>query len=215
VNGGVIGKDGGGAISLMDITIEDERGTDARFKLHGACGDGDIIKDAVSAAAFGEGMMSAAGEIDGDAILEGAARRRDGGSCGASAAFDHLERPGEADPPKFITGELSIEDALDPVGGMYESELFDFGGWRHHDIVLRESTAGLEAFAEQSVAGHGKLVPGREWEDEEVGVVEFHSGIIAKEGTSVPCGYSAQESRCACGEFREQMFAFFDGRELW
>ena len=62
-NAFVTGQNAGGAIALMDITINDQYPVCPAFSLHGACGNGGIIEYTKAFATITKGVVRAAGEI--------------------------------------------------------------------------------------------------------------------------------------------------------
>ena len=74
----VVREDGVGAVTLMSIGVQDE---DPQVRLGEVLltdGDGDVIEHAIALSLVRECMMGPAGEITGQAVLQGRRRRRQG-----------------------------------------------------------------------------------------------------------------------------------------
>ena len=76
-------KDRGGAVALMDVEIHDQRPLDQPFLTQDPDCDGDVVEEAEAGAVIGKGMVTAAGCVAGQSMLEretagehGAADRR-------------------------------------------------------------------------------------------------------------------------------------------
>ena len=77
---GVRGKDLRGAVSLVNVEIDDRDAVDAVIALEGADGDGDVVEDAEAGAFGDEGVMRTSGERAAPAMGEGFAGRGQGGT---------------------------------------------------------------------------------------------------------------------------------------
>ena len=80
-------EDRRGAIALMDVEIDDGRPLDRALRLQLANGDGHIVEHAESLAMIGERMMSAAGQIAGEPVLERRTRRQQGTGRGKTRSL--------------------------------------------------------------------------------------------------------------------------------
>ena len=76
-------EDRGGAVALMNVEIDHQRPLDQSFLTQDPDCDGDIVEEAEACAVVGEGMVTAAGRVAGQSMLEretagehGAANRR-------------------------------------------------------------------------------------------------------------------------------------------
>jgi hypothetical protein len=67
-NSGVISDNGGRAVSLMNITVDNQDILGKTFGLHGPGGDHTVVQPAKPLAVIMEGMVGSAAEIDGNPI---------------------------------------------------------------------------------------------------------------------------------------------------
>ena len=116
VDSRVVGKNGGGAVALVYITIEDDGALQMAGGLQAAQGDGDIVEDAEALTPIWPGVVGAAGEGGRQPFLQGGAAGADGATDGMAAALHHAARPGEADAADVLVAQLAAEDAADIAG---------------------------------------------------------------------------------------------------
>ena len=102
-----------GAVALVHVAIDDRnRAVRQPSRCSDATGDGDVVEDAVAFAAIGERVMRAAGEVGGAALPQSRPGGRDGRADRSPRAFDHLRRPGKADPPLRLARQCAVAMAL-------------------------------------------------------------------------------------------------------
>lgn len=153
---GVVLIDGGGAIALMDIEIDDGDAADEAERAEMLNGDGDVVEDAEACALMGEGVMGATGEIAAEAVLHGIEGRGDGATDGSEGAVDERFGPGKADAADGLLREGAAKEGIEVVGRVDAGELLpgSEGG------ALKAEVAGWgEEVAHQPVLFHGELVP--------------------------------------------------------
>ena len=66
---GLVPKDGGGAVPLVHVAVDDRRASDGALAQEDGRRDRDVVEHAVAFAAIAEGVMGAAGEVGGNARL--------------------------------------------------------------------------------------------------------------------------------------------------
>lgn len=86
---GVCGEDGGGAVPLVDVTVDDGYSFDVGLLVEVAGGDGDIVEDAEARAIIGVGVVGATAEGEGVTILKSGLTSGDGGTDDMLGATDH------------------------------------------------------------------------------------------------------------------------------
>ena len=74
----------------MDVAVKYDDSLCAPFSLHGAGGDDGIVEQAESLATIPEGVMGAAGQVDGDALSQGGPAGGDGAARGVARPQDQL-----------------------------------------------------------------------------------------------------------------------------
>ena len=69
-HGGVVSEDGGGAVALVHVEVDDRDAARVLVALQDARGDGDVVEDAEALAAIGERMVRASRKIGGDPVVQ-------------------------------------------------------------------------------------------------------------------------------------------------
>ena len=108
--GGLVGEEEGGAVSLMDVQVEDGGGGDPSLAAEEREGYGAVVEDAVAVAGVGAGVVGASGQADADAVFQGVAGGGDGGADRAAGALDQLGRPGETE-----AAEVALDSTIQMI----------------------------------------------------------------------------------------------------
>ncbi len=135
-HGRVIGKDGGRAVSLVDVAINHDRLANTPFGLQHANGHRHVIEDAKASAGGGRGVMRTPGEVHGDVIDQSGTAGLDSCPGGSSSPFDQLAGPGKANPALFQGGEQTRCDLVHVGRIVSQGQLRVAGGRRYHALDL-------------------------------------------------------------------------------
>src|SRR5260221_1451487 len=88
-HGRVAGKNGGRAVALVDVEVDDQDAFDATLRLHRARGDRGVVEDAEAFAEVAMGVVRAAGEVDAATAGECAPASREGRAGGSARTLHH------------------------------------------------------------------------------------------------------------------------------
>ncbi len=91
-DGGIVGEDGGGAVAVVHVGINDHGFADGAIGLHFADGNGYIVDRAETLAMSGVGVMEAAADVAAEAIKGGGLRGEDGTPGGEPEGVDEFRR---------------------------------------------------------------------------------------------------------------------------
>ncbi len=92
---GIVVKDGGGAVPLMDIDIDHHRTMDAAVGLQVPNRDRHVVQHTETLAVVGKRVMEAAADVHGHPSLQRAPRGLDASSRAKKRRLDQLSRVGE------------------------------------------------------------------------------------------------------------------------
>jgi hypothetical protein len=101
-------------------------------------------------------------------------RRSAGATIGACRAALTTGVAGEADGFLFLITELTVADASNVVTVVRQRQFVVAGGLRQLEIGLGKITAGKQRLAQPGILFHRETMPGRQWQNEGVGVEESH-----------------------------------------
>ena len=107
----VLGEEDGGAVSLMHVEVDDERPAGGGLGAQNGDGHGDVVEEAVAFRAIGIGVMRAAGQVAGNAVLQRGACRLDGAVHRPAGAAHQGLRPRESEAPLFLARQLAPQSA--------------------------------------------------------------------------------------------------------
>lgn len=174
VDVGVTCEDGGGAVALVCVCI-DNHDFDARlFVLKIADGDGNVVEDAVAFSVFPEGVVGAAGEAYADALYEsGMAGEASGFNFGGGAGKE-FRRGGEAEEELLFAIEGGGLDFSDVIFFVDAEDAVEIGGCDFGDFLGTENF-----FCEEHVFGNPKFIHGEgvargEWHFKRGGIETSH-----------------------------------------
>jgi hypothetical protein len=152
-NAWVIAEEGGAAVALVGVGIDDHDFDVGLFVLEVADGDGDVVEDAVALAVFAEGVVCAASEADADAFGEGGVAGEAGGFDFGGGAGEKVAGGGEAEDELFFAVEGGGLDFLD-VGAVVDAEdVVEIGGLDLDDFLRAE-----DFFREEHVLGDAEFI---------------------------------------------------------
>jgi hypothetical protein len=174
----VAGEDRRRAVALVDVEVDDDDPA-RRLRLQDARGDGDVVEDAVAAAAPRRRVMGAAGQIGGDAFDERGTRGRQRRADRAARALDHLLAPRKADRALLGRAQRPRCHGGDIRGVVDADQVGIADGLR---LVSVEVGQGRDALAQEPVLGARKAVPGRQRQKVSVGVERLHRPHCAEGG---------------------------------
>jgi hypothetical protein len=133
-----VGQDGGGAVALVHVAVDDRHPLDPALGAHGQGGDGGVVEDTEAFAPVAEGVVGAAGQVGGAAVLQRRPAGRQGGAGGAAGALHHGLRPGKADAPDIVPVEGAADNPLH-VACIVGAEQFGIaGGVGNVEVVSAE-----------------------------------------------------------------------------
>src|SRR5689334_6689066 len=89
-DGIVFAEDGGGAVAVMDVGVDDHGADDFVAGLQGANGYGYIVDGAEAFAVAGIGVVEAAANVAPEAVLEGGCGGEDGAAGGEPEGADEF-----------------------------------------------------------------------------------------------------------------------------
>lgn len=162
----------------MNVGVGDRDSSYESFALERAGGDDGVVEDAESLGPIGEGMMSAAREMNTDAIAQGGASGLRGGAGGVFASRNQFWRPGQAEPEDVAAIEFACFHSSEIIRIVREEELIGRRRDRPKKLgVWRE--IGLDLLTKESVFLAGKSMSWRERERTMVGGedVQGNSGM--------------------------------------
>ena len=176
---GGVGEDGGGAVALVHVAIDDGDAAGAAFGLHRQRGDGCVVEHAEARAEVAMRVVRAAGQVGGAGRIAFAIERAAaGGQRGArrtARAFDHRCTPRETDAPHLGGVQRAAGNAAQVAGVVGAEDLGVGGGVRDAEVVVGEQAAVVQARAQTRVLLHRKAVALGQGQHEMVGVVELQA----------------------------------------
>ena len=188
-NVGVPCENGCGAVTLMDVEVEDEHAADVGGLQCGERADGEVVKDTIAGAAVIIGVMGAAGHVAGDtARAQGIFERLKAATSDAECALDDGRRPGaQADAANAVCGQGAREELID-VGLLVAEQ--DFFAGSAPRALYADARVVLKSFGEQAIPLTGKA-------DARVEAFGIDWIVVEKHGNG-PSAIS--ESGAACAE---------------
>jgi hypothetical protein len=142
-DGGIAGEDGGGAVALMDVGVNDHGGLDGAVGLQAANGDGDVVDDAEAFAVIGKSVVKAAAEVRSGSGGEGALSCFDGAAGGEPDGFDEFFGVRDFHAEDFVWSEGAGFEFAD-VGGSVDAEDVVVGGGLGRDDLGKRDVAGVD-----------------------------------------------------------------------
>ena len=116
----------------------------------------DVVEEAVAAGEGAAGVVGAAAEVHGDAVLQRVARRGRVPADRAAAALDELRRPGQAEPALLAQAQVAVADAREQRGVVHARERLPGDRRGLVDLVRRGEAVGDDALASSAYLSIGK-----------------------------------------------------------
>ncbi len=178
----VAGEDRRRAVALVHVEVDDDD-AQRRLGLEHAGGDRDVVEDAVAAAARGGGVVGAAGEVGGNALAKGSARRRNRRPDRAARALDHLLAPRKADRALLGRAERSARHRADIRGVVDKGQLRVA---RRRGLARGEVGEGRDPLAQEPVFAARKGVADGQRQEVTIGVKRLHRRHCADSAKTAP-----------------------------
>ncbi len=166
-DGRIVGEDGGGAVAMVDVGVDDDGFADGGVGLEAADGDGDIVNGAEAFAVAGVGVMKTATDVAGKAIAKCGACGGDGATGGEPEGVNELLGIGDFEFHEFAGGERGGFEFVDPVRSVDEEDVGVGGGIGAEDVF-----GGCNGVAEKFVGDEAEFLRGEDV-GAEVEVVAF------------------------------------------
>ena len=141
---GVVGEDGGGAVAVMHVEIDDERAADPAGALEDADRDGDVVEHAEAFGPAGHGVVRAAGEVAREPLGERHQRGVDRPLHGDAGAPDERWAPRQPHPPFLVAALCAPRQFIEVVPRVDEQQVRPVGLARRNHVLRSD-----HAFAEQ------------------------------------------------------------------
>ncbi len=135
--GRIDGKNLRRAIPLMHVAVEDQHSRDDTPGLHLPGRHGRVVEHAIALAPVATGVVRAAGETSGNAILEGRGRRIDGGASAPERPLDQFAAPRETDPSHLVPRKRARHHAAEIVPRVHAEQFIVCRGMRFDEFKRR------------------------------------------------------------------------------
>ena len=144
-DGWVVGEDGGSAIAVVDVGIDDHGFGDLVAGLQGSDGDGDVMNGAEAFAVAGIGVMEAATEVASKAVTKSGFGGHDGAAGSKPEGSHEFGRIRDLEFHLFAVRKRAGFEFLDPVRGVDTKDV-GVGGRFGAEEVVDLSNAVVEEF---------------------------------------------------------------------
>src|SRR5690606_18898356 len=137
-----VGEDGGGAVALVHVAVDDGDAASAALGPHRQRGDGGVVEHAEARAEVPVRVVRAAGEVGGTGraalAIERAAAGGQRGAGRTARAFDHRCTPRKADAADLGGIQGAAGDAVQVPGVVGAQDLGVAGGGGDAQVVIGE-----------------------------------------------------------------------------
>ena len=114
----IAGEDGGCTVALVHIAVQNDYLSDQVFPLQDPNSNGGVIEHTISFAMIRIGVMCAASQVCGQAILKSSPASPDCAAYRKARALDQLLGPWKTNSPHFFIAHLSMRHPLHVIRGV-------------------------------------------------------------------------------------------------
>ncbi len=197
-DGVVLTDDRRGAVSLVNIAIDNDQPSNPALLLDDPRGDDRVVEHAEALTMICIRMMGPAGQVNRHTFCQ---RRPASTNCPAnrsSRSLNQFHRPGKTDAPHFFFAQPTCFYAFQIPLVVSQEDLFVSCGIGYHQILWIDDPLQHKAFTKSPVLFNGKPVASGQRKSEEIAVKGLHGKNHGKIDAAKASSLSRSSSSSHC-----------------
>lgn len=155
-------QDARGAVALVHVAVEDQHPVDPPAGQQVTADHRQVIENAETCRVIVVGVVGAAGQVAGQAVLQGLLGRQQRAAHRAHGAPGQGFAPGQAEAPLVFAGQLAAHVAFDIPRFMGQGQNLGRAEFRAQQLAVLGQAALHQVVAQQAEFIHGEAVVRRE-----------------------------------------------------